>query len=422
MPPLKRRDFIHLLTLAGGAAATKGLAADRSGAPAAVSPPADRGDTLLHPARAWERLGAEVAAAPASLPALAGEAALWRTGTLPSVVRKKHPSPSGDPRDYYSIAPYAWPDSKRPDGKPWITRDGQTNPEFYQYDSQALETLCTAVQRLAAHAFLATDAADAQRAGRFLRTWFVDPATRMNPHLSYAQAIPGRHTGSATGIIDTTSLIFLFDAVTRLPLNEQWTAADLAATRAWAAQYVEWLLGSAAGKKEGSALNNHGTWYDAQVACFALFAGNPEIARAQIEKTARERIAKQIEPDGRQPHELRRTLALTYTTYNLLALACLARAGEHVGIDLWHWTSDDGRSLRGALNWVLPFYRGEQTWSHPQIRPFDATSAAPLLFLAWQGTGDASLLTASQKVETHAWQRVIFSKSGMSGRKAPGSV
>lgn len=419
MPPLDRRDFLYLLTLAGGAAATRGLAADKSGAPSLPSAPA--GDSLLHPTRALKRLRADVVAAPASQEALAREAAPWLTGTLPSVVHKKHPSPSGDPHDYYSIAPYAWPDPKRPDGKPWITRDGETNPEFYTYDAQALETLCTAVQRLAAHAFLAWDRDAAERAGRYLRAWFIDPATRMNPHLSYAQAIPGRHTGSATGIIDTTSLIFLFDAVTRLPLNAQWTAADLAATRAWAAQYVEWLLGSPAGKKEGAALNNHGTWYDAQVACFALFAGRTELARTQIEQTARQRIARQIEPDGRQPHELRRTLALTYTTYNLLALACLARAGEQVGIDLWHWTSDDGRSLRRALDWVLPYYRGEQPWPHPQIRPFDFTSAAPLLFLAWQGTGDASLLTTSKKVETHPWQRITFSKSGMSGRKAPGS-
>ncbi|MES2697466.1 MAG: alginate lyase family protein, partial [Verrucomicrobiota bacterium] len=303
---MKRRDFLHAITLASGAAVT-GLAADRPAptATAAVPAPVGGGETLLHRAQAWDRLRADVAAVPASVQALAKEAAAWRTGDLPSVVRKAHPSPSGDPHDYYSIAPYAWPDPKRPDGKPWITRDGETNPEFYKYDSQALETLCTAVQRLSVHAFAADAAADARRAGRFLRTWFVEPATRMNPHLNFAQAIPGRHTGSATGIIDTTSLIFLFDAVTGLPLNEEWTAQDLAATRAWAAQYVEWLLGSAPGKKEGAAQNNHGTWYDAQVACFALFAGRPEIARTQIEKSARQRIATQIEPDGRQPHELR---------------------------------------------------------------------------------------------------------------------
>lgn len=419
---LTRRDFLQTLAWAGTSAGLRAAEPARAAAAPTASAAAGAapGDSLLHRAEAWARLRRDLAGTAASLRALADETAPWRSGPLPSVVQKPHPAPSGDPHDYHSIAPYSWPNPSKPDGLPWITRDGETNPEFYAYDNQRLETLCTAVQRLSVHANVTAAPADARRAGLFLRTWFVDAATRMNPHLTYAQAVPGVRTGGAGGIIDTTSLVFLFDAVQHLPLNPDWTADHLAAVRTWAGSYVEWLLQSAPGRQEEAAQNNHGTWFDAQVACFALFAGQPEIARRQIERHARRRIAAQIEPDGRQPHELRRTLALTYSTYNLLAFACLARAAQKVGIELWNWRSADGRGLRGAMNWLLPYYRGERAWEHPQIRAFVPTSAAPLLHLAWQGTGDDALFEACGRIEQHPWHRVIFSKASIAVRKAPG--
>jgi len=420
---LTRRNFLETFAFASTAARLCAAESSRAWpAPAAAeaTKPAP-GDSLLHRAQAWERLRRDLARAPQSLRALADETAPWRSSAMPSVVQKVHPAPSGDPHDYHSIAPYSWPNPNQPDGKPWITRDGETNPEFYAYDNQRLETLCTAVQRLSVHASVTAAPDDARRAGLFLRTWFVDPATRMNPHLTYAQAVPGVRTGGAGGIIDTTSLVFLFDAVEHLPFSADWTAEHLAAVRAWTGSYVDWLMESAPGKQEAAAENNHGTWFDAQLACFALFAGRPEIARRQIEQHARTRIAKQIEPDGRQPQELRRTLALTYSTYNLLAFACLARAAQKVEIDLWNWRSEDGRSLRGAVNWLLPYYRGERTWTHPQIRPFISTSAAIGLHLAWQGTGDDALLATCAQIEQHPWHRVIFSKASIAVRKPPGS-
>jgi hypothetical protein len=39
-----------------------------------------------------------------------------------------------------------------------------------------------------------------------LRVWFVDPATRLNPNLQYAQSIQGVCTGRGTGLIDTVHL------------------------------------------------------------------------------------------------------------------------------------------------------------------------------------------------------------------------
>ena len=47
-----------------------------------------------------------------------------------SVMDKAITPPSGDKHDYMSQAPYWWPDPSKPDGKPYIRKDGERNPEI----------------------------------------------------------------------------------------------------------------------------------------------------------------------------------------------------------------------------------------------------------------------------------------------------
>lgn len=412
---LSRRSF--LAAVAGGSVLAPALVARAQ--TAAANAGDGEGPSLLHGAAVWRKFRTGLTGRPEARALLAREADGWLAGDAISIVHKRKPAPSGDPHDYVSLSPYRWPDPKKPDGLPWITRDGEVNPAFYDYDNPTLERLCHAVPKLVLHAHAAGSAPHAQRAGRLLRAWCVDPETRMNPHLRYAQTTPGAAEGTPGGIIDTTSLVFLADAASRLAPNPEWTPAHLAGVKAWFAGYVDWLLTSEPGRKEGAAMNNHGSWYDAQVACFALFCDRPDLARRQIERRTRERIAKQIEPDGRQPAELRRTLALTYSTYNLLAHACTARAAATLGIDLWNGRSPDGRSLRTALDWLLPYYTRRRAWDHPQIRPFDFTSAAVLLQLAAEQTGEAAFAQACDVVEEQPWQRLTFSKASLAARRPP---
>jgi hypothetical protein len=41
--------------------------------------------------------------------------------------------------------------------------------------------------------------------------------------------------------------------------------------------------------------------------------------------------------------------------------------GDRVGIDLWNYQTDDGRSIRKALDWLAPYAVGEQKWDRSQI-------------------------------------------------------
>lgn len=285
-----------------------------------------------------------------------------------SIVNKKYLlTPTSDPHDYVSLAPYYWPDPAKPNGQPYLRKDGERNPETASYDAKPLGDMASHVYTLALAGYLTGDARYSQRAALLLRVWFFDPATRMNPNLQHAQLIRGENDGRGTGIIETNRLLNVVDAVGLLQGTAAWSDADQSKIESWFGEYVRWLRESKNGKDEAAATNNHGSWYDAQLAVYLMFLGDNSAARGLIESVKENRIAKQIEPDGRMPRELARTKSFHYSAFNLAALTLLADLGQRVDVDLWSYRSADGRSIRAALDWLVPFIKGQKKWEHQQI-------------------------------------------------------
>jgi hypothetical protein len=284
-----------------------------------------------------------------------------------SVMDKGVTPPSGDKHDYMSQAPYWWADPSKPDGRPYIRKDGVRNPEINRItDHDNLGRLCSAVGTLGLAYYFTGNTDYAGHAARMVRTWFLDPATRMNPHLKFGQGIPGINDGRGIGIIETRGLPEMLDGVILVSASPAWTAADEAGLQAWMRAYLAWLVESSYGQDESKNGNNHETWYDVQVAALASYTGQADLVRRTIEH-GRERIAGQIEPDGRQPRELERTKSWDYSAFNLEAFFRLASIGERTGVDLWNYRTTDGRSLRKALDYMTPFANGERKWPHEQI-------------------------------------------------------
>ncbi len=295
-----------------------------------------------------------------------------------SVLDKPHVPPSGDKHDYYSVGPYWWPDPEKPDGLPYIRRDGEVHPDRAKYDNTGMGRTISAVRELARGWYFTQEPAYAERAARLLRTWFLDPATKMNPHLEYGQAIPGLTQGRGIGIIDTTGLIDLVDSVGLLESSDAWTDDDQRQLQQWFGQYVDWLVHSSHGRDEDRTSNNHAVWYDAQVASFALFAGEEETARRMLAQVGPRRIATQIEPDGRMPAELARTKSFSYTSMNTRGFLRLAQLAGNVDVDLWNYRTADGRSLATALDWLAPYVLVEKPWTGKQISRIDPARSASL--------------------------------------------
>jgi hypothetical protein len=296
-----------------------------------------------------------------------------------SVTEKTLSSPTGSKHDYMSIAPYWWPNPATPNGLPFVRRDGEVNPERDRSsDRRRLENMIQTVKTLALGYFFTAREDYAAQAAKLLRVWFLDPATKMNPHLKYAQAVPGRNTGRGAGIIETHELAELIDFVSLLEDSKAWLARDRQQWQHWNKEYLSWLLESPEGKAEARAENNHGTWYDVQVAALAIFTARDELAKDRLSEFHRKRIIAQVEADGRQPRELTRTRAWDYSLFNLQAFFDAASIAGKLSIDLWSPRSDDQRSIRRALDWLVPFATGERKWTYPQITRFQPEKLAPL--------------------------------------------
>lgn len=291
-----------------------------------------------------------------------------------SVMMKDKMPPSGDKHDYLSQARYFWPDPTKPDGKPYITRDGESNPELDKLDRNRLGEMADNVTTLVLAWYFSDSEQYAQKAVKQLRVWFLSPKTAMNPHLKYAQVAPGHHNdlGRCYGVIDTYSLVEMLEAVQLLEKSKSFTAEDSKQLKAWFGKLLHWILNSEQGKEESNRANNHSTAHDAQAIAFARYIGDEKLAKQMLRDIPEKRVFKQIEPDGKQPEELRRTLAFGYSEFNLQHLIDLSVMGEKVNVPVLAQSSPDGRSIYKAADFLKPYLGKSVTeWPYQQISDWE---------------------------------------------------
>jgi len=285
-----------------------------------------------------------------------------------SVMSKDYIPSSGSKHDYVSLARYAWPDKSQPNGLPYIMRDGVSNPELAKFDRNKLSTMANAVYRLSLAYYFSNDEKYAKKATELIRVWFFDKATKMNPNLRYAQHIPGRYDGRCYGVIDAYSFVEMLDGVQLLEKSKSFTAKDSKQLKAWFSQMMKWLLTHPQALEESNQKNNHATAYDVQVAAYALYTGNKKVFNDLLVKFPERRIATQIKPDGKQPFELRRTLAFGYSQYNLTHIIDFMLMAKHQGLDINKYCVFGEHSFWKAMDF-MGIYMGKDVkeWPYLQI-------------------------------------------------------
>jgi hypothetical protein len=269
---------------------------------------------------------------------------------------------AGGKHDFYSEGDYWWPNPKHPDS-PYIQKDGMTNPDNFTAHRYAMIRLSEIVGSLTTAFILTGKQAYADKALQHCKAWFVDTATRMNPHLLYAQAIKGRYTGRGIGIIDAVHLMEVVRGLTQIEkLQPQKNKLLIDNIRNWFSTFETWLTTHQYGKDEMNAANNHGTCWVMQVAVFAKFTGDESLLEFCSDRYKKVLLPNQMAVDGSFPLELRRTKPYGYSIFNLDAMATICQVLSKPGDDLWNYTTSDGKSMYKAITYLYPFISAKNTW------------------------------------------------------------
>jgi len=288
-----------------------------------------------------------------------------------------------DIHEFYSEAPYWWPQDGDPKA-PYVRRDGQTNPNRFMANKNALVSMSDAVFSLGTAAYLLDDQRYAQRAARDINTWFLNPKTRMTPHLEYSQTIRNFNNGAGAGIVEGRVFVRAIQGMEFLAQTGYWDAKEQAAVRKWFQDYLTWLTSSNNGNSEKRAGNHHATWWTAQVAAISTFVENDTQQKAAFNYYRDHIFPRQIKPDGSAPREESRTRGLWYSAFNLEAMTTICRIAQLDGVDLWNVHAKGNADIVTVLEYLEPYLSDPKRWTKEQVTD---SSNDGLYFLAYAGMG-----------------------------------
>jgi hypothetical protein len=294
----------------------------------------------------------------------AAEGAMTREGiTITAFVAELS---EGGPQDFYSNGDYWWPDPTKPNGLPYVQRDGESNPNNFSAHRMAVRDLRDAVAALGAAYRITGDEKYVTKSVELLKVFFLDAKTRMNPHLQYAQAIPGRSPGRGIGIIDALHLIEIPISIEAMEKSAQFPPEVLAGLKKWFGELADWMVTSKNGQEEARTKNNHSVAYFLQLAVYARFAGD-EAKVAECRRQYKEVfLPDQMASDGSFPRELSRTKPYAYSIFQLDNLITMCQVLSTPEDDLWKYSLPDGRSAKRAMEFLYPYLADKSKWTKKQ--------------------------------------------------------
>jgi hypothetical protein len=227
-----------------------------------------------------------------------------------------------------------------------------------------------------------------------LEAFFLDPATRMNPSLTYAQAIPGVSPGRGIGIIDALHLIEVPAAIKAMEGSKAFPPEMAAALRGWFRQLADWMVTSKNGKDEAKTKNNHAVAYFLQLAAYADFVGDEEKLAECRRRFKEVFVAEQMAADGSFPLEMARTKPYGYSIFQLDNMTMLCQLLSTDADNLWEFTLPDGRGIRKAVAFLNPYIADKTKWQlKPDVQAWEGWPARqPHLLFAGLAFGEQGYL------------------------------
>jgi hypothetical protein len=305
------------------------------------------------------------------------------------------PRSHGTVHDYYSeFEPTPDPGSAAtaPAGS---TQKPGSQPSPFTAHRDALFELGLAVTALASAWLLTSEQRYAQQAALHLRTWFVDPATRMMPSLDYAQSpmLPDDQrvtiqtnsdfgaaaiapaTGRFEGLLEALPLVEVAQSIPFLAASTALSDTALTTLHAWFADYLRWLTAPEDSGPRLPALardhkDHHATSWLLQASAYANLAVPPgDAPRSEDNVLAGLRhrfktvtLRAQIAPDGTFKHELGSATPYRDSLFNLDMMAGICQLLSTRFESVWDYQLEDGPGMRSAIAYHFPYIANRDRW------------------------------------------------------------
>ena len=111
--------------------------------------------------------------------------------------------------------------------------------------------------------------------------------------------------------------------------------------------------------------------------------------------------------------ELVRTAALSYSTFCLAAWFTAATLADNVGVDIWNYRTKDGKGIKVAFNWLLPYAMGDKAWTYPQIHEYKKGDFLAVLIVAANHYNDNAYTEAIEKLQSEKedyYNEILYGK------------
>lgn len=266
--------------------------------------------------------------------------------TLNEYPSKRSP---GGPNNYYSEGLTWWPDSRSPEG-PYIIRDGEVNPKAFLDHRNALKETSETISTLTSLYITTKNPVYAKRALRHIRAWFLDENTAMVPDMRFAQSIPNRSNGRATGIYEAMPLLEIIRSVDNL--RPFMTENELKKFEQWLKDYNKFLVYNKFGIQLRGRKDIYGTACLTQMVLISHFLKDEYLL-----KTCREYFQKITLPYvlSDNSHLLRSPDNQVFE-YDLLShadyLAIVANFLTDDNYNAWEISDKNGRRLGDLVNFI----------------------------------------------------------------------
>ncbi|KAJ3170516.1 hypothetical protein HDU87_008751 [Geranomyces variabilis] len=169
------------------------------------------------------------------------------------------------------------------------------------------------------------------------------------------------------GILDIYRLV---DAISLTANSPSIPPTTTTALQAWCQRYLTWLQTSTRAQNESALTDYRGVHIDLAQIALSLYLSDPQTATAILTNRTLPRLATQISPSGQIPAELAKTHTSTWdaSVEYISAMFVIGHMTRNAPLypDLFAVSTSDGRSLRGALEFLLPYAMANGTgWPAP---------------------------------------------------------